>query len=90
MVGAGFTIYGKVTDWNPGSKQAQIVTSTIMEDRSRAQAAPIEMPIEKIEMKDVPEKARSWILARISNPSDPPSKTPLSLQASDRYQDPVD
>ena len=88
MAGIGFDIYGKVTNRDPQSKQIQIVTSTVVGDRSKIQALSVEMHLEKINMKDVPQKALLWILERIRNPPDAPNNAQATLQAPG-YQKPA-
>jgi len=70
MAGIGFDIYGKVIYRDFESGQIRIITSSVMNNRSKPKSSPDDMNLVKIDVKEVPQRARLWILSRISNPPD--------------------
>jgi hypothetical protein len=74
MPGNGFVIYGKVIECGSKNDEIRIVTSSVIGDRPKMMGSRIDMRLEKIDQKDVPDRARLWILARISHPPEEPTK----------------
>jgi len=82
MEGTGFVIYGKVTHRDPESGELQIITSSIANNVNGIAKPSQEMELVKIDQKEVPQRARLWILSRISNPPKGPDADPNSRYLS--------
>lgn len=76
LVGNGFIIYGKVVGHDLKEDQVRIITSTFIQGKPKA--TENQLNVVKIDVKEVPDRARMMILARISqkdmmeNQSKPP------------------
>lgn len=79
MTAPGFVIYGKVTGGDPHEGQVNIITSSLVNNMAPLKKATAEMSLERISEKDVPNRARLWILNRIVNPPDatPDPRSPI-------------
>ena len=75
MDGVGFVIYGKVTICGSDGEM-RIITSTVVDNRVELQTPVCEMRLVKIEQEEVPQRARLWILSRVSHPPKGPDANP--------------